>query len=204
MASKKRHTVPFRRKRQEKTNYKKRLALLKSNKPRLVVRLSLKNASAQLVEFQPEGDRILAAAHTKELIKSGWKAPTGNVPSSYLLGFLIGKKAMTKNIKEAVLDIGLKHSIKGSRCYAVLKGAIDSGLNVPFSEEILPSQDRICGKHISEYAKVISANPEIYKKMFSQYLKKTLKPEVLSEHFEEFKKKLTNEKEKKKENESGN
>ena len=39
---------------------------------------------------------------------------------------------------------------KGSRIYAALKGVIDSGVNVPHTPDILPSEDRIRGKHISE------------------------------------------------------
>jgi len=31
-----------------------------------------------------------------------------------------------------------------------LKGVLDSGINIPHSESILPNDDRIRGKHISE------------------------------------------------------
>jgi large subunit ribosomal protein L18 len=46
--------------------------------------------------------------------------------------------------------LGLNISTKGSRIYAALKGVLDSGIKVPHSEDILPSEDRIKGKHISE------------------------------------------------------
>jgi large subunit ribosomal protein L18 len=83
------------------------------------------------------------------LKKIGW-TKTGNVPAAYLTGLLAGKKAKEKNVTEAVLDLGLQTSTKGSRIYAALKGVLDAGINVPHSKDILPSEDRIIGKHISE------------------------------------------------------
>lgn len=145
---KKDYLVPFRRRREDKTNYRKRLALLKSKKTRLVIRRSLSNISVQFINFMPEGDQTIAEANSTELKKLGW-VRTGNVPASYLTGLLAGKKAKNKKVEEAVLDMGLQISTKGSRIYAALKGVLDSGIKVPCSEEILPSEDRIRGKHIS-------------------------------------------------------
>jgi large subunit ribosomal protein L18 len=62
----------------------------------------------------------------------------------------LGKIALSKGVKETVLDIGLYTSTKGGRMYAFAKGAIDAGLNVPCNEEMFPSEDRIKGLHISE------------------------------------------------------
>ncbi len=146
---KKGYLVPFKRRRECKTNYRKRLALLKSKKTRLVIRRSLSNISVQFINFVPEGDQTVAEANSTELKKLGW-VRTGNVPASYLTGLLAGKKAKNKKIEEAVLDMGLQISTKGSRIYAALKGVLDSGIKVPCSEEILPSEDRIRGKHISK------------------------------------------------------
>jgi large subunit ribosomal protein L18 len=146
---KKDYLVPFKRRRENKTNYRKRLALLKSKKTRLVIRRSLSNISVQFINFVPEGDQTVAEANSTELKKLGW-VRTGNVPASYLTGLLAGKKAKNKKIEEAVLDMGLQISTKGSRIYAALKGVLDSGIKVPCSEEILPSEDRIRGKHISK------------------------------------------------------
>jgi large subunit ribosomal protein L18 len=146
---KKDYLVPFKRRRENKTNYRKRLALLKSKKTRLVIRRSLSNISVQFINFMPAGDQTVAEANSTELKKLGW-IRTGNVPASYLTGLLAGKKAKNKKIEEAVLDMGLQISTKGSRIYAALKGVLDSGIKVPCSEEILPSEDRIRGKHISK------------------------------------------------------
>ena len=143
-------TVQFRRKREGKTNYKKRLKLLLSKKIRLVIRLSLMDVSCQLIEFHPEGDRVVAAAHSRALKKLGWKFHNGNIPSAYLTGYLLGARAKEKGIKEAVLDIGLKGPVKGSRVFACLKGAVDAGLDIAYSEEIIPPEKRLSGKHISD------------------------------------------------------
>ena len=137
--------MPFRRRREGKTNYKKRLKLLLSKKPRLVVRKSLKYIRAQIVEFDKKGDKTLASAFSRELKKLGWKYACDNLPAAYLTGLLIGKRALEKGISEAVLDMGLYPSTKGSRIYACVKGALDAGLKIPCSEDVLPSEERIKG-----------------------------------------------------------
>ena len=146
---KKSYLIQFKRRRENKTNYRKRIALLKSDKTRLVIRRSLSNITVQFVNFIPSGDKTIVSATSTELKKLGWNR-TGNIPASYLTGLLAGKKAKDKKVEEAILDMGLQISTKGSRIYAALKGVLDSGIKVPHSEEILPSEDRIKGRHISK------------------------------------------------------
>ena len=189
MAHGPRYRVPFRRRREGKTNYRKRLALLKSGKPRLVVRKTLNHHIAQIVLYDPKGDKTVVSAHTRELMRDfGWKGHGGNTPSAYLLGLLIGYKALEKGINEAILDIGLHPPTRGSSIFAVLKGAVDAGLDVPHSEEIYPGEDRIKGEHIAEYAKILKEEDgEKYRRQFGGYLVRGLEPERLPEHFEEVK-----------------
>jgi large subunit ribosomal protein L18 len=144
------YTMPFKRRREGKTDYKRRLKLLTSKKPRLVVRKSLKYLTASIVEFSETGDKILTTASSKELKKMNWKFATDNLPAAYLTGLILGKKAAKINIKEVILDSGLHPSTKGNRIYALVKGVLDSGIKVPVSEEVFPSEDRIKGKHINE------------------------------------------------------
>lgn len=141
----------FKRKRLGKTNYRKRLKLLLANKPRLVVRKSLKNIFAQIIKYDEKGDKVVVSAHSSELKKYGYSGSKGNIPSAYLVGLLVGSKSKNKNVNELVLDIGLQNSVRGSRVYSVLKGCVDSGLNVPHSKDILPTLDRIKGKHIKDF-----------------------------------------------------
>ena len=140
--------MQFKRRREGKTDYQKRLRLLKSGKARLVVRRSLKYITAQLTEFGKQGEKTMVSTTSKEIKKLGWNFACDNLPAAYLTGLLIGKKSLDKKINEAVLDSGLYASVKGSRIYAVVKGANDAGLDIPSDEEILPSEERIKGEHI--------------------------------------------------------
>ena len=146
------YTVPYRRKREGKTNYAKRIKLVASGKPRLVVRKTLSKLMVQIVEFGQKGDIIKMGVDSTELLKHGWKGSVKNVPAAYLTGYMLAKKAVKNKIHEAVLDIGFNTSTKGCKVFAALNGAIDGGLKVPSSEEIFPSKDRIEGKHIKNFS----------------------------------------------------
>jgi large subunit ribosomal protein L18 len=70
--------------------------------------------------------------------------------------------------------------------YAALKGALDAGLKVPHSPDILPSEERIKGKHIIDYVQNLKKESEKeYKKQFS-----LSQPERMSEMFEKVKEKI--------------
>jgi len=148
MKNPKTHTVPFRRKRKGLTNYKKRLNLLKSGLPRLVIRPSSNNIQAQIVNYGPNGDVITASANSREIEKLGWTFHKGNAPTAYLVGLLLGTKV--KDNKKAILDIGLQQAIKGSNIFACLKGALDAGLEINHSPKILPKDEKINGKTLAE------------------------------------------------------
>lgn len=160
----------FRRRREGKTDYKKRLTFLKSRKPRLVVRKSLNYIRAQIVEYDMAGDKTIASATSHELKKLGWKFACDNLPAAYLTGLLIGKKAVEKKIDEVVLDAGLYPSTKGSRVYAVVKGALDAGLKLSHSIEMMPSEDRLSGKHIANYNKKFKELPAEFEKIKQKIL----------------------------------
>jgi len=182
MAQSSRYRVPLRRRREGKTDYQARKALVLSGKPRLVTRSTLKNFNAQIVIAKPRGDEVLAAAHSRELKKKyGWKAPTGNVPAAYLTGFLCGLKAKSKGVKEAILDVGLISPTKGSKVFAALSGVLDAGVNVPHDEEKIV-KERTKGEHIAKYGKSLGAGSESYSARFSEYLGQKLSPEKLPAH----------------------
>jgi len=131
-------TIAFRRKREGKTDYRKRLKLLVSEKPRIVIRRSLNNIIVQIVEYNGDGDKVIAGVSSRALLKFGFKGHRGNKKAAYLSGLLAGKKASEKGVKECIADIGIVRSTKGSRIYAAVKGIIDSGLSIKCSEEALP------------------------------------------------------------------
>jgi len=182
MARGARYRVPLRRRREGKTDYQARKSLVLSRKPRLVTRNSLKNVAAQILVAKPHGDEVLVAAHSSELKKYGWKAPTGNVPAAYLTGLLCGLKAKSKGVKEAILDIGLIAPTRGAKVFAALSGVVDAGVDVPHDEEKIV-KERSQGEHIAVYGKSLGGDSEVYSAKFSKYLEQKLAPEKLPEHF---------------------
>ncbi len=189
MARSRRYTVRLKRAREGKTDYKSRLKILRSKNTRLVVRKKLNISIIQLINYNPRGDKVIASATTKDLIKFGWNHHLNNLPASYLLGYLVGIKSKEKGIKKAIFDIGMHASVRGSSVYAALKGALDSGLNISVNKEILPSDDRMMGKHIEDYALKIKGT-DAYNKQFSKYIKNNVKPEEITKMFEEVKKNI--------------
>ncbi len=185
MAQGSRYKLAFKRRREGKTDYHARLKLIDLDKSRLVVRISNSHIIAQIINVAKNGDETIISAHSKELVKMGWKAGTKNTSAVYLTTYLCAKKALNAGIESAVLDIGLKSSIKGSKVFAGLKGAIDAGLNVPHGDSVLPDDDRIAGNHIAEYAE--SLEKEELETKFSQYFANGLSPVDLPNHFEEMK-----------------
>lgn len=175
------YRVPLRRRREGKTDYQARKALVLSGTPRLVARSTVKNVVAQIIVAKPHGDEVLAAAHSRELLKYGWKAPMGNVPAAYLTGLLCGLKAKAKGVEEAVLDIGLVAPTKGSKVFAALSGVLDAGVDVPHDETKMVKK-RMEGQHIAEYGKSLSEDSEVYSAKFSKYMSQKLSPEKLPEH----------------------
>ena len=188
MAHGSKYKVAFRRRREGKTNYATRMKLVDVDKARLVVRVSNANVIVQVITVAKDGDVTVASAHSKELNKLGWKAGNKNTSAVYLTAYLCGKKAVAAGVDYAVADIGLKSPIKGAKVFAAVKGAADAGLNVPYGESIIPSEDRINGEHIAEYAE--SLDEDELKAKFSQYFAKGLNPADLPEHFEEIKNKI--------------
>ncbi|MGZ4863418.1 MAG: 50S ribosomal protein L18 [Halobacteriota archaeon] len=152
MATGPRYNVPFRRRREGKTNYRKRLGLLLSKKSRVVVRKSSCNLIMQLVEHNTAGDKTLVSANALDLKKVGYKGATGNTPAAYLTGVLFARRALTAGYSNGVLDLGLNAHSGGSRIYAALMGAVEGGMDIPFSQRPLPTRERARGEHIAAYA----------------------------------------------------
>jgi large subunit ribosomal protein L18 len=148
MAQGARTRVPMKRRRENRTDYRSRRALIKSELPRAVVRKSNRHIRVQIIHYSEKGDTVLASGYSGELADLGWKGNCDNTPGAYLTGCLAGKRAATAGVKEAVLDIGRHVPAKGSIIFAALKGLLDSGISIPHDKDILPGNDRISGKHL--------------------------------------------------------
>ena len=189
MAKGPRYRVPYRRRRENKTDYKARRILAISEKSRFVVRSSNKNIVIQLISSKAEGDIVKTQASSLDLRRYGWLGGKKNTSAAYLIGLIAGKKALNAGIKKANLDIGLARPSRGSKIFASVKGAHDAGLEISCNSDVLPDTSRINGELISQYATILE-EPDKYQRLFSGYLKRGLKPEVLPDHFNHVKTKI--------------
>jgi large subunit ribosomal protein L18 len=182
MAQKKIRTIRYRRKREQKTNYKKRLSYIISGKPRAVIRSSSRSMIVQIVDYAKDGDLIRAHVNSKVLDKFGWKYSCNNIPAAYLSGLLAGKLAKDKKITEVVVDFGLQRPVHGSKLFAAVKGLTDAGVNTSAEESVFPAADRLSGQHISSYAEILKKKGDA-SKQFSGYVKSGSEPGKIADAF---------------------
>ncbi|MFH1210607.1 MAG: 50S ribosomal protein L18 [archaeon] len=171
-------SIPYRRRREGRTDYNRRRKLVGSGEFRLVVRRSNKNVHLQILKYEENGDKVISSSNSRELIKIGWKGARGNTPAAYLTGLLLGRKAIKQKVKKAILDVGVHKPAAGSAFYAAVKGVADGGVEVPHSEEVIPSKERIEGQHIKNNTK-------------TKYTKS--EREKITDNFNEVKNKITKE-----------
>lgn len=136
----------LRRLREEKTNYRRRRAMLMGKKDFITVKISNENMLVQIHAPELAGDKVIASAHSRFLLKNGWKGSRKSVSAAYLTGYFAGKKAMGKGVKDAILYSGTDSYTQ--RMAAALKGVIDAGLQIPANSETFPSDERINGQHL--------------------------------------------------------
>jgi large subunit ribosomal protein L18 len=168
------------------TNYHKRIALLKSGMPRVVVRKSNRAVKLQIIAYTPTGDKVLASANSRELTEYGW-SPRCNIPTAYLTGMLLAGKAKSIKKEAFIPDIGLYRPVKSSVAFAAIKGCMDNGLKIPGTIEM--DGAKITGKAIKDYAQKISAKGG-NKTQFSKYAKDKFDVSKIDEAFESVKKKI--------------
>lgn len=142
----------LKRRKSGQTNYHKRLKLVKSGMPRLVVRPSHRGISVQVVDYSPQGDRVIATVTDRSLKKLGVATTGNNTPISYLVGYAAGLKAKKSKVENAIMDTGRYNITPGGRISAALKGFVDSGVEIPYDEKIFPDESRIKGEHLKNAA----------------------------------------------------
>jgi large subunit ribosomal protein L18 len=156
------YLVHFRRRRAGRTDYQRRLALLKSGIPRMVVRKTNRYIVVQVSSFQAKGDTTIAHA-TSQALKGYGFAGKCNAPSAYLTGLLVGRMAKARGVTKVILDIGLHAPTQGSIIFCAQKGAIDAGVESPLNVEKLPDESRINGSHLKADADFAKAKDAIMK-----------------------------------------
>jgi large subunit ribosomal protein L18 len=168
---------------------RKRSGILIGRRPFIITKISGQNISAQALKPTLTGDIVIASAHSRELIRHGWKGSMNSMPACYLTGLLLGKKSIQKGATNAVLYTG--NNPFTTKVAACLKGIVDSGINIPVSKESLPGDDRVSGKHIANYANLLKDSEEKYNSRFSALLKQGLRPEDYPVHFEEIRMRIS-------------
>jgi large subunit ribosomal protein L18 len=176
------HTL--KRIRTHKTNYRKRQALLISKQDFVTIKITNQNVIAQVLKPEIQGDIVRVSTHSRELRRYGWKGSLNSLPACYLVGLVLGRKALEKGVDKAVLYIGNKPFT--SRIAACMKGIVQAGINIPISSESYPTEHRLNGQHIAEYAlKIKTEDINKYNKYFSSLLREGLVPENYQSHVEE-------------------
>ncbi|RKO95035.1 hypothetical protein CAUPRSCDRAFT_1002, partial [Caulochytrium protostelioides] len=178
-------------------------------KYRLVVRITNKTVICQIVSSKIVGDAVLAAAYSSELPRYGIKCGLTNWAAAYATGLLVARRTLNKLKLDtayagnddvtgeyyaveaneegprpfrAFLDIGLRRATTGHRVFGCLKGAVDGGLNIPYSEKRFPGWDGkeldaelprsyIFGGHVQEYMEYLQEDDEdTFRKQFSTFI----------------------------------
>jgi len=133
-----------RRRHEAKTDYKARLSLIQSGKPRLVIRRTNRYFTAQIVTTQGAQDTVITGVTSRLLLAQGWpenlQGSLKGLPAAYLTGLLLGVRAK-KKCTEAIVDLGMHRNIQKSRIYAVLAGVLASGIKIPHDASILPTSE---------------------------------------------------------------
>ena len=112
----------------------------------IAINVTNENTQVQILKPEITGDKVIASAHSRFLLKDGWKGSRKNIPAAYLTGYFAGKKALSKGVDNAIVYSGTRKYTQ--RMAAGVKGVIDAGIKVPSSEEAFPSEERINGEHL--------------------------------------------------------
>lgn len=142
-----------RRRKEAKTDYKKRIALLKSGLPRILFRKTNRYIIAQYVKSDEAQDIIKTGITSKALLKYGWpkefEGSLKSIPAAYLTGFLLGKKIFGKE-KDFIIDLGVARKTHKNRFFSFLKGLKDSGIAIKCEEKFFPEEEKIKGKYLKK------------------------------------------------------
>jgi len=141
-----------RRRKENKTDYLKRLKLLKGEKPRIIFRKTNKLIISEYIASKEAQDSVVFGFDSRKLNEYGWpKNSQGSLKSttaSYLTGYLTGKNIIKQKLDTPILDAGMNRAIHKNKIYAFLKGLIDAGIKINCKKEFFPEESRIKGQHL--------------------------------------------------------
>lgn len=141
-----------RRRKEQRTDYLKRIKLLKSGKPRIVFRRTNKYIIAQYVISKEARDKVLFGVNSKQLLKHGWpeksKGSLKSIPASYLTAYLISKKIISKKLETPIVDFGMLRTLHKTKIFAFIKGLNDAGVNISCDKKTFPNEESIKGEYM--------------------------------------------------------
>jgi len=191
-------------------------------KYRMIVRITNTDVIAQIAYARIEGDVVIASSYSHELPRYGVKMGLTNYAACYCTGLLLARRVLKKLKLDTIyegqtevdgemfavedaeqgpgafranLDIGLARTTTGAKIFAVMKGAVDGGIDIPHSEKRFPGYDReakdfnaavlrdhIFGKHIADYMReLMDEDEDAYKRQFSRYIKEGITADELED-----------------------
>lgn len=137
---------------ENKTDYAKRLKLLKGETPRIVFRKTNKYVLAQYIHSKEAQDYVEIEASSKRLLTKGWpeefKGSLKSIPASYLTGYLIGTLIVREKKKTPIMDFGMARTLHKTKVYAFLKGLKDAGVKIKCEENLFPEESKIKGVNL--------------------------------------------------------
>lgn len=141
-----------RRRKENRTDYLKRLKLLKGVKPRVVFRRTNKFIISEYVISHEAQDKTIFGFDSRRLNQYGWpKDAQGSLKSTtaaYFTGYLMGKSIIKQKLENPIVDTGMNRTIHKNKIYAFIKGLIDSGMKIECKKEFFPEENRIKGEHL--------------------------------------------------------
>lgn len=145
---------PQKRRIKNRTDYKKRMGLLKSGLPRISFRKTNKKIISQYIVSEEARDKIIFGFDSKILFKYGWpeefKGSIKSTPASYLFGLFIGKNIIDKKLENPIIDGGMIRKTHKNKFFSFIKGLKDSGIKIDCDKEFFPPEERITGKHLKK------------------------------------------------------
>lgn len=145
--------IQKKRRKEFKTNYLKRLEMLKSGIPRVVFRKTNRYLISQYVESKEAQDKIIFGIDSRKILNYGWpknlEGSLKGVTAAYFLGLLTGKKIIKDKLKTPIIDFGLYRVLPKTKLHSFVKGMIDAGVKIKDKKENFPEEDREKGKHIT-------------------------------------------------------
>ena len=179
--------MKFKRRRLGLTNYKKRLALVKGNMDRVVVRKTNRRIIGQMVSYEEKGDKIIGCADSNELVKAlrmaeqdqqahcvpNWAAPCQEGE---------GQEA------RSVLDIGIARPGEELDTFRIREGMHRRRPEAQGQLEI--DMKMLDAAKIAKYAETLKGDKAAFKKQFGGYSEKGVQPETLPKLFNEVKAKI--------------